>query len=296
MKISHILLSATCFVFLAVASCQKDSGENKPTPKAIKVESVTLNSQSLTMVEGDVQSLVATIYPSDASNKKVTWSTNNSSVATVNDKGTVTAVSSGSATITVTTDDGGKTANCSVSVCAKISPVTSIELDKTSVTLKVGQTVTLKATVKPDDATDKTVTWSSSDESIATVADGVVTAKKVGKATVTAKAGDKTATCAITVEATPVTSIELDKTSASMKVGQTVTLKATVKPDDATDKTVIWSTTDATVVTVSNGVVTAKKVGTATIKAKAGEQTATCTIIVVGIIPDGSGDDFIWGN
>ena len=113
------------------------------------------------------------------------------------------------------------------------------------------------------------------------MSNGVVTAKKVGSATITAKAGDKTATCAVTVVATQVTSITLNRTSASLKAGETVTLTATVKPDDATDKTVTWSSSDATVATVSNGVVSAKKVGTATITAKAGDKTATCTVMVV---------------
>ena len=112
------------------------------------------------------------------------------------------------------------------------------------------------------DATDKTVTWSTSDASVATVSDGVVTAIKLGSATIRAKAGDKEATCAITVEATPVTSVTLDQTSASLKVGETVSLTATVKPDDATDKSATWSSSNTSVATVSStGVVTAKSAG-----------------------------------
>ena len=160
-------------------------------------------------------------------------------------------------------------------------PVFSVTLNKTELSLKVGDSETLVATVSPDDATDKTVTWSTSDASVATVSNGVVTAKKIGTATITASAGGKSATCAITVEATPVTSVTLDKPSATLKVGETVTLTATVKPDDATDKTVTWSTSDASVATVSNGVVTAKKIGTATITASAGGKSATCAISVV---------------
>ena len=164
--------------------------------------------------------------------------------------------------------------------------MTSITLNKTSASLKAGETVTLTATVNPSDATDKTVTWTTSDATVATVNNGVVTAKKVGAATITAKAGDKTATCTITVVATPVTSVTLNKTSAQLKAGESVTLTATVNPSDATDKTITWSTTDATVATVSNGVVTAKKVGTATITAKAGDKTATCAITVTATDSD----------
>ena len=158
--------------------------------------------------------------------------------------------------------------------------ISSITLNMPTATLKVGETVTLKASVKPDDASDKTVTWSTSDASIATVNNGVVTAKKVGRATISAKARDEEATCAITVEATPVTSVTLDKATASLEVGETVTLTATVKPDDATDKTVKWSTSDGSVATVSNGVVTAVKIGTITISAKAGDKEATCAVTV----------------
>ena len=164
-------------------------------------------------------------------------------------------------------------------------------LNKTSVSLKVGETVTLSATVNPSNASDKTVTWSSSDVSIAAVDGGIVKALKIGTATIKAKAGDKTATCSITIVPTEVSSITLDKSSASLEVGETVTLSATVGPDDATDKTVTWTTSDATVATVSNGVVTAKKLGTATIAAKAGDKTASCTVKVLSDALDGWEED-----
>ena len=144
----------------------------------------------------------------------------------------------------------------------------------------MGETYTLTATVKPDNASDKTVTWKTSDASVVTVSNGVVRAVKVGTANITATSGGKSATCSVTVEATPVTSLTLDKTSASLKVGETFTLKATVKPDDATDKTVTWETSDASVATVSNGVVKAVKIGSATITATAGGKSATCTVVV----------------
>ena len=220
--------------------------------------------------------LTAIVNPSDATDKTVTWSTSNATVATVTD-GVVTAQMDGTATITAKAGD--KTATCIVTVMA--TPVTGVTLDKTSFSLKAGESVTLTATVNPEDATDKTVTWSSSDETVATVTNGVVVAIKVGTATITAKAGEKTATCAITVVATPVTSVTLNRTTASLKAGETVTLTATVNPEDATDKTVTWSSSDETVATVTNGVVVAIKVGTATITAKAGDKTATCAITVV---------------
>ena len=214
--------------------------------------------------------------PSDATDKTVTWTTSDQTIATVSN-GVVTAKKVGPATITAKA--GSKTATCQITVVP--TDVTSVTLNKTTASLRAGETVTLNATVNPDDATDKTVTWTTSDQTVATVSNGVVTAKKVGTATIAAKAGSKTATCQITVVPTEVTSVTLNKATASLRADETVTLTATVNPSDATDKTVTWTTSDQSVATVSHGVVTAKKVGTATITAKAGEKTATCQITVV---------------
>ncbi|MBP9999051.1 MAG: Ig-like domain-containing protein, partial [Bacteroidales bacterium] len=227
---------------------------------------------------GEEQTLIATIFPKDAAISTVSWSSSDQNVASVVN-GQVKAVGVGTATITARADD--KSATCKVVVTPSFVTVSAISLDKTSAQLKAGESVTLTATVNPSDATDKTVAWSTSDATVATVSNGVVTALKVGTATITAKAGEKTATCTVTVVATPVTSVTLSKTTAQLKAGETVTLTATVNPSDATDKTVTWSTSDATVASVSNGVVTAIKVGTATITAKAGDKTATCTVTVV---------------
>ena len=266
------LLSAVCL--LIAVSCEKE-------PQPVNVTGVTVNPTSLSLVEGESGDLTATVSPSNADNASVTWDSSNKSVATVSN-GKVTAVKAGSATITVKTVDGGFTASCAVTVAAKVIDVSSVSLSKTELTLTEGDSETITATVKPDDATDKTVTWSSSDTAVATVDGGKITAVKEGTATITAKAGDKTATCKVTVEkkVIAVESVELDKTAIELTEGESQTLVATVKPDDATDKTVEWSTSDAEVATVEAGVVTAVKEGTATITAKAGEKTATCTITV----------------
>ena len=241
---------------------------------------ISLDKSLESVPRGDSISIVATVSAKTGSvNKDVQWSSSDTSIATVDYDGMVTAVSIGNAVITAKTVFGGFTATCDITVISPII-VTSIALDKTSASLEAGETVTLTATVKPDNATDKTVTWSTSDASIATVTNGVVTANKVGTATITAKAGDKSATCAIDVQATPVSSVTLNKTSASLRVFGTMTLTATVKPDDATDKTITWSSSDASVATVSKGVVTAMKTGNAIITAKAGDKSATCAVEV----------------
>ena len=241
----------------------------------IMVEEISFNKTSVSLKAGETVTLTATVKPDDATDKTVTWSTSDASVATVND-GVVTAKKVGTATITAKAGD--KSATCEITVVA--TPVTSVTLNKTSASVKAGETVTLTATVKPDDATDKTVTWSTSDATVATVSNGVVTAKKVGTATITAKAGDKSATCEITVVSTPVTAVTLNKTSVSLKAGETVTLKATMKPDDATDKTVTWGSSDESVAKVENGIVTAIGKGLSTITAKAGDTSATCMVTV----------------
>jgi hypothetical protein len=193
---------------IGLLSCEKE-----PTP--ITVTSVTLDSTSMTLEEGDSQTLTATISPSNAENQKIIWSSSNSSIATVKD-GIVTAIKSGTATITAKSDDGGKTATCQITVNAKVYPVTGVTLDKTSITLTEGDEQTLTATVNPENATNKNVSWSSSDSSVATVDNGKVTAIKAGTATITVKSDDggKIATCQITViEPVKATSLNLSDSS-----------------------------------------------------------------------------------
>ena len=242
----------------------------------VEVSSVSLNTATIEMVEGETFSLMATVLPKDAEYDGVTWASSNASVASVN-SGTVTAVKEGTATITASA--GGKSATCSVKVSAKIVAVTSITLDKTSLSMQVGETETLTATIKPDDATDKTVVWTSSDGSVASVSNGKITALKSGKATITAKSGTCSAECMVTVSVNT-ESITLDKTTLSLAVGESATLTATVKPDDATDKAVTWSSSDESVVKVDNGKVTAVKSGKATVTAKCGGKTAECVVTV----------------
>ena len=266
--------------------------------KVYPVIGVSLDKTNAELTEGDKLTLTATVTPENATNKKVTWSSNNTSVATVNN-GEVTAVAPGTATITVTTEDGGKTATCSVTVNAKVYPVTSVSLDKSSAELTEGETVTLTATIAPANATNKNVSWSSSNTSVATVSNGVVTALAPGTATitVTTEDGGKTATCSVTVKAKvyPVTGVTLDKTSAELVEGDKLTLKATILPENATNKNVTWTSSNPAVATVQNGVVTAVKAGSViiTVKTVDGGKTATCTIKVKSKVGVDVGD---WGD
>lgn len=167
----------------------------------IPVTSVTLAPETLSIEEGKTAGLTATISPANASDQQFSWNVKDTEIASVygytSETKTVTALKEGQTQITVTVD--GQTASCTVTVTPRAISVESITLNKTQLSLVKGATETLTATVLPTTATDKAVTWESSDTAVATVENGVVTAVAAGNATITAKAGEKTATCAVTV-------------------------------------------------------------------------------------------------
>ncbi len=243
---------------------------------------MTLNKTTLSLEPGGEETLTATISPATASNKNVTWTSSDTTVATVDANGKVTAVKNGTATITATTEDGTKTATCAVTVTTSVTGVT---LNKTTLTIAVGNNETLTATISPATASNKNVTWTSSDATVATVdASGKVTGVKNGTATitVTTEDGAKTATCAVTV-ITSVTGVTLNKTTLSLEPTGVETLTATVSPDNATNKNVTWTSSNTGIATVdANGKVTAVAVGTATITVTTadGSKTASCTVTI----------------
>ena len=259
-------------------------GENIPTEGVVyKVTEVKLDKDSLTLDVGGSENLAATITPSNATNKNVTWSSDNQNVATV-ENGKVTAVGAGKATITVTAEDGNKTATCAVTV-NPIS-VTGVTLDQSALPISVGGSAELKANVTPENATNKTVTWSSDNTAVATVdASGKVTAVAPGTATITVTTADggKTANCTVTVTQ-PVNDVTLDKTTMDLFVDNGGTLTAKIQPDNASNKTVDWTTSNAGVATVdANGKVTAVGAGKAAITATAAdgsEKKAACEVTV----------------
>ncbi len=254
----------------------------------IGVSGITLNKTSATIETGKTMQLSHTITPANATNKGLTYSSSNTDVATVNQSGLVTGVKAGSVTITAKTQDGGKEATCTVTIRNPEIAVTGVTLDKTTASIEVGKTTQLTATVSPDNASNKGVTWSSSDTGIATVSSsGLVTGLKAGSATITATTqhGGKQATCTVTVKTNTVkvTGVKLNKKSANVMKGKTLTLKATVSPSDASNKNVTWKSSNSKVATVSKkGVVKGIKAGTATITAttKDGSKKATCKITV----------------
>lgn len=166
----------------------------------VKAAGITLSSATLSVKPGSTGTIIANVAPADTENKKVTYTSSNTKVATVSSTGVVKGIKVGTAVVTVKTTDGTNISKtCLVTV---ENPVAGVKLNKTKADVKVGKTVALKTTVSPSTATNKTVTWTSSNPSVATVSlTGVVTGKKAGKVkiTVTTVSGKKTAVCEVTV-------------------------------------------------------------------------------------------------
>ena len=277
MKRKSILIT-TVLTALVLSGCAQ-------TQNRIGVKSINFTSSINELEVDKTFQFEVEVNPSDATDSSVTWSVSNTSYASISETGLLTALSEGSVTVTATSvSNPNIKADCPVEIKKKEIPATSITLNASTKTLTVGDSFTLVGTVKPDNATNKVITWISSDSDIVTVDNGVITAKAAGTSTITAKThNDLKATCSIRVNnpTIDVESVSLDVTSKELNIGDSFTLNATVKPDNATNKTITWSSSNSTVATVSSGVVTAKASGTATITAKSNNnKTATCSITV----------------
>lgn len=243
----------------------------------VAVESIGLDKQSLELELGKSALLTATVLPENATDKTVEWQSKNVKVATVAN-GKVTAVAEGETMVTAKA--GSKEVSCKVTVKSSTVAVTSVNLSKGQLTLQPGQTEQLTAKVLPENATDKTVKWSSSNTAVATVQEGKVLGVAGGECTVTASAGGKEATCKVTVKI-PVSSITLSETEFNLEIGASKQVKATVLPENASEKTVTWTTSMSSVATVKDGLITAVTAGEAQIVASAGGKTAECKVHVV---------------
>ena len=256
----------------------------KVTNDTIPVNKIILNPTNITMKVGDVEQISSKVEPESATERDLVWSSSDSSVASVDENGVIKGLKEGTVTITVKTKDG-KVVSTSIVTVEKIK-VDKIVLSPTSMTLNVGESNKITATVKPDNAADKEIVWSSSDPSIATVdSNGKVTGLKEGTVTITAKTkdGKVVSTSTVTVKAIKVNEIVLNPTHMALNVGGSGQIVATLKPDNATDKEIIWTTSDSSIATVdSTGKVTGIKEGTVTITAKTkdGKVVSTCTVEV----------------
>lgn len=245
---------------------------------------IELDKTTATINKGATHTIKYKTSPSTATNKKVTFTSSNTSVATVDSTGKITGISSGKATITVKSNDGNASAKFTITV--KV-PLKGVSLNKTSLSLNKGESYSLTPTFNPTDATNKTVSWSSSNTKVATVnSSGKVTAIGTGTATITIKTKENNYKATTKVTVTNLTTkVTLNKTTVQLSKGESYKLSVTITPKDATNKTLTWTSSDSTVATVdSTGNVIAKKPGTTSVTVKTTNgKTATCKVNVTSI-------------
>ena len=248
-----------------------------------RAESLTLDVEEKTISIGETFTLVPNIKPEEAS-PRLTWESSDPAVAHVDENGHVEGITSGTADITATTTDGSNlTATCRVTV---IKYVSSIELDEDEMTLFPGETKKITATVIPMDATNRTLAWTSTDEAVATVEDGTITARGKGSASIIATSTDGSniqAVCHVTVTA-QTESLTFDIEEKTIGIGETFMLVPVVKPEGASPR-LTWKSSDPAVAYVDgNGRVEGFETGTADITATTTDGsnlTATCRVTVI---------------
>lgn len=258
------------------------------------VTSVTLDKNNLDIHKGETAVLKATVLPENATDKTIKWSSLNNNVATVSDKGVVTGISEGTTQIYATSSSNSACyAVCRITVAKNKVAVTGIELDSNvfgdAFEVDIGKTLIFSPTIKPNNATNKETKWTSSDESIAKVDNGVVTGLSAGTVTITATTVDGGYSAKTTVKvcepAVYVTGITVNKEQLSVPVKGTAQLLASVLPVNATDKTIKFESNNNAIATVSSeGVITGVSQGTTLIKAisetSTGRYVAFCTVTV----------------
>lgn len=284
----RVILTAKKVGTVTITVTTEDGGYTDTCEVVVRppqVNGVELDKKMLYMKNGESEILIANVIPEDAANKNVIWKSNDENIIIVNE-GVLHAVGIGTTTVTVITEDGGYSDTCEVTVLPV--NVTGIEMDKMEITILEGQSGTFTATVYPENATDKSILWTTSDENIATVDNGVVTGVNAGMAViiVRTKDGNFSKYCLVkVVEYVPTSGVLLNTSTLSMVEGETDTLTATVKPDNATNKNIIWTSNNNAIATVDNEKVTAVAPGTAVIIATTedGGHIATCIVTVSSV-------------
>ena len=253
------------------------------------VENITLDQTALTINVGDSKEVKATIAPSFASTKELTWTSNHPEIAEVSSQGVVKALKVGTATITATATDGSNvSASCEVTVNG--IPVKGITLNKPSITLKATENVQLTATITPINATDQTLTWHSENESVAKVdSTGKVTGISMGKTQIIVSSVSNPkiqAICNVTIAPTLVNRIVIEPTQSTLKAGETIKLQAKIYPELATNKTVSWLSEDQDIAIVdSMGKVTAKRVGQVRIEVSTTDGSKVKAYAQIHVVP-----------
>ena len=266
-----------------IDTCQVIVGNYSLTLKGISVTTdytvLPLNSS---------KQLIVAFNPSNATNKTITWTSSNPSIATIDSSGNIKAISPGSTIITARSLDGGYTDTVNVEVVNynNIIEEKTLAFQNGTYSVGVNQTITLEPIITPSNATFKSVGFESSDPSIATVdANGVVKGFKAGQVTITAttKRNNIKASVVVNVNVIHSTGVSLNTTNLSMNLNETYTLTADVKPSNATDKTVNFKSDNPSIATVdNNGIIKAIGKGTTTIivTPNGGGNTSSCMIVV----------------
>jgi len=268
------------------ASCSKETGGD------VAVTAVSLSELELEMtLYGGSRQLVATVQPSNATDKTVRWSALDTTVARVDASGLVSPLKVGTTYIVATSvSNPSAESRCRVTVSDVEVLVTDIALDRRDITMRVGgDQVKITATAIPDFADNKNILWSSSDENVAVVVNGLVAPIGPGYAVIRAKAevGSASNSCTVAVKSSGskevgVSGVSLDKSTLSIRSGETYQLSAAITPSDADNKDVIWSSGDEDVAMVVGGLVIAFDAGSTTVGVRTvdGGYTATCTVTV----------------
>lgn len=253
----------------------------------INVTSFVVSQSEKEVYAGTQFGMGFTVYPENATNKKINWTSGDEIIATVDENGNVKALTSGEVVITGTTVDGEFTAEMTLTVLSVVQ-VTDISLDKSNIEMFVGEDdIYLVANIEPEDATNKALIWTSSNFNVLKINAGLLKAISPGvaKVSVTTVDGKFIAECNVVVKSViKVTSIKIDKSQATLEIGETLALIATVNPFNATNKEVTWRSSNDEVATVDeNGIVTAISNGiiTITVRTKEGNFSVTCKITVV---------------
>lgn len=255
----------------AVVTVSATDGSNVSAQCSIKVnpilaQSITLNQTEEKLTVGDRLQLIATILPEDVTNKQIRWTTGNESIATVSDEGIVIVTGAGETVITAFTTDGTNlSAQCHITAEPATVFAESISLNIQEGEVYIGRPIQLVATILPTDVSTKGASWTTSNPDVATVNEiGVVNGIAEGEAIITATTVDGTnlsASCKLTIKPVIAETITLNITEARVEVGKTLQLSASITPDDTTIPDVKWQSSDESIATVNDGLVTANSEG-----------------------------------
>ena len=276
------ILTATARAGGKTASCTV-TVEN---PNFVHIDEIKMKTEELNLNKGENGWIGVTYNPSNASNKVLTWKSSNEDVAIVRE-GNVKAVGEGTAILTATSEDGGKTASCKVIVTGGKKHLENIALKTTTLEMKPGEGKTIYVEYNPSDVEDKVLYWTSNNEKVVTVREGYVKAVGEGTTTITATSrdGNKTATCKITVSdgTVKLQNIKLSSSTEILKKGEQKTIYVTYNPSNVTDKTLYWTSSDEKVATIREGFVKAIGDGVATLTATSrdGEKKVSCQVVVI---------------